>query len=382
LGKTYVYLLPDLFADCVCSDDSAFVLGIDSEYVRQVSVVQRQPDLGTRRKNTFFLSAITTVGIFIVNIFGFVDTETGSALGCGHDWPMCQGGILPTTWTFQAIIEWSHRMVVFGVGLLLFATAIIVWRRFRAWFEIRVLIGFAVGGVILESMFGALGVLLPDPPWLLALHLGVAILAFTGSLLMTLAIRQIEHSKNDLLSAGLRPLPFNTLFRRYAWISVVYTYVAMYYGAFVANTGDGGLFQGWPFPTEHYADVHLALFVDIGHRTFALGLLLLIIRLLVFGYRSRKERPDLYKGSMTALVLVCLQAFSGGYLIYSHLSAPAFITHVSIVSCLFATLCYLSLQMSPNRLPAVQTRKNSVDNNSAGNNLGGNGPIGTNTISR
>jgi heme a synthase len=325
-----------------------------------VSVVQKQPELATRRKNTFFLSAVTTLGLFVVNILGFLDTETGSALGCGRDWPMCQGGILPTDWTFQAIIEWSHRMIVFIVGLLLFVTAIIAWRRFKAWLEIRVLIGFAVGGVILESIFGALGVLLPDPPWLLALHLGVAILAFTGSILMTLFIWQIERSKGSVRSLGLRPKPVNNKFKRYAWISVVYTYVAMYYGAYVANTGDGGLFQGWPIPTESYAAVHTALFVDIGHRTFALLLLLLIIKLVIFGYRSRVERPDLYKGSITALVLVCLQAFSGAYLIYSHLSAKAFITHVSIVSCLFATLCYLAMQMLPNRLPTQQIQKSSI----------------------
>ncbi len=304
------------------------------------------------------LSAITTFGLFLVNIFGFVDTETGSALGCGHDWPLCQGGILPTNWTFQAVIEFSHRMVVFAVGLLLFATAVIAWKRFKAWREVRVLIGFAVGGVLLESLFGALGVLLPDPPWLLAVHLGVAILAFTGSLLMTMLIRKIEKSGDEIYAVGLRPMAVNQRFKKYAWLSVVYTYAAMYFGAFVANTGYGGLFQGWPFPTESYAAVHTALLVDIAHRTIALGLLLLMIRLTVFGYKSRETRPDLYKGSITALVLVCMQAFSGGYLIMSHLSAPAFIIHVSIVSCLFATICYLAMQMLPNRMPrAVQTAK-------------------------
>ncbi len=311
---------------------------------------------------TFVLSALTTTLLFIVNLMGFLDTETGSALGCGQQWPLCQGGIMPTTWNLQSTIEFTHRIIVFFVGLLLVVTVVTVWRRYRAWLEIRVLTCVALGSVVVESLLGALGVLFADPPAALATHLGIAILAFTGSFLLTVVIGQIENGSEDSSVIGLRPMQVNRVFRTWAWVTLIYTYLAMYFGAYVANTGDGGLFRGWPFPTESYGAVHASLFVDIAHRTFALGLLLLIIRLNVLAYRMRFARPTIYIGSFTALVFVCLQAFSGAYLIFSHISAPAFLVHVSIVTCLFATICYLVMQMLPNHLPYSSENRTRIGN--------------------
>ena len=308
----------------------------------------------------FVLSVFTTVGLFVVNMMGFLDTETGSALGCGREWPLCQNGVFPETWNLQSIIEFSHRMIVFTVGLLLLVTCILVWRKYSSWLEIRVFAAIALGGVILESLLGALGVLFSDPPAELATHLGVAILSFTGSLLMTMAVYQIQNTGHQLFDQGLRPGASNPVFHKWALITLVYTYLAMYFGAYVANTGDGALFQGWPLPTERYAVVHSTLIVDIAHRTIALGLLSLVIWLVVLSRKKRNSIPSLYIGSLTALILVCSQAFSGAYLIYSHLSLPAFLTHVSIVTCLFATVAYLYVQTLPNRLPHVYRRRGAM----------------------
>ncbi|WP_054968200.1 hypothetical protein [Alicyclobacillus ferrooxydans] len=87
--------------------------------------------------------------------------------------------------------------------------------------------------------------------------------------------------------------------------------------------------------------------MDVAHRTVAFGLLLLCISLLVIAGRAREMRRDLFKGSLAALILVCLQAVSGGILIATKLSIPAFLLHVTNVSALFATLAYLSVQVLP-----------------------------------
>src|SRR5260370_40648854 len=55
---------------------------------------------------------------YLLIILGAVVRITGSGLGCGEHWPLCNGRLLPPldlpTW-----IEWSHRLVAGpGTGLV------------------------------------------------------------------------------------------------------------------------------------------------------------------------------------------------------------------------------------------------------------------------
>lgn len=297
---------------------------------------------------TRWLSVITVIGMFIVNVAGFLDTDTGSALGCGRQWPLCNGSVVPSAWSLQTIIEFGHRAIVGFVSFLLIAVAIMAWRKYGRWLEVKIFILIAVGFVALEAFLGAMGVLFSDPPTILALHLGVSLMAFNGIFLLSVVIGQIERGDDSstVPTALRKPMP-NLRFTRWIWPTIIYTLGALYFGAYVANTGAGGAFRGWPFPTESHTAAGSAWVVDVMHRSIALGLLLLIIRITILAYQTRKERPDWLKGAIVSLVLVCMQAISGGILVATHLSTNAFLLHVSVVTCLFASLCYLGLQSLP-----------------------------------
>lgn len=293
------------------------------------------------------LASITLIGLFIVNLIGFVDTETGSALGCGKEWPLCNGSAIPAVWGIHTLIEFSHRGLVGVVTLLLIGTGVWSWIAYsRKHKEVRFLVLLSIGSVFLEAFLGAMGVVFTDPPPILALHFGVSLLAFDGVFLLWVALRRIRHASDiDQNRHNLVSLNADQRLNNWAWFTVVYTYIAMYVGALVASTGDGGVFRGWPFPTEEYSLVHTVLYVDIIHRTLAFGLTLCILRLVVLLYPKRHQWGTLYRSSIVALILVCLQAISGAVLIWTHLAMVAFISHVSFITLLFATISKLAFEM-------------------------------------
>lgn len=301
---------------------------------------------------TYVLSFVELVGLFCVNTIGFVDTETGSAFGCGHQWPLCHGAIIPRVWGLQTLIEFSHRGLVALITILLFVLTGLAWKAYGRWVEIRSLLLLSIGFVFFEAFLGAMGVLFADPPLVLAFHFGVSLIAFNGILLLCIVIYQIR--KFDCLSDRdvnptpvLRRLPNEKHLRGWIWSMLIFVYIAMYFGAYVSSTGSGALFRGWPFPTESYAVAKSAFVIDIVHRSIALVLTVLSIMLFLKIRKVRSERKDLYIGAFVYLGFVILQSLSGAYLIYSHLSLPAFLLHVSLITGLFATISYLAFQVLP-----------------------------------
>ncbi|MBX5436435.1 MAG: heme A synthase [Alicyclobacillaceae bacterium] len=306
-------------------------------------------------------SLATFISLFVANTMGFTDTVTGSAMGCGPDWPLCNGMLIPDHWTEAVAIEYTHRLSVMVAGVMLMALAVWALLRHGGWREVRWLVGLALGGVVGESTLGALTVKFVNPPALLAAHLGVALWSFVGVFLLTVVIGHLDQEQAGGRSANglaLRAVLPRHHFERWVWFAVAYAYGAMYLGAYVASTGAGGMIQGWPLPRESWHQAHWALVIDVLHRTVALGFVTLMVLLVRFGRRQRDWRPDLYRGSLWALGLVLAQAFSGAALVVSHLAVWAFVLHVTIVSFLFAVLCYLGMMvMRPSRrVPQANSR--------------------------
>lgn len=295
----------------------------------------------------YVLSIAALVGLFIVNIVGFVDTETGSAFGCGNDWPLCNGRLIPKVWGLHTIIEFMHRGLVGVVTVILISVAALAWTLYGRRVEMRVSVILTLFFVALEAFLGALGVIHGDPPVELAFHFGVSLMAFNGALLTFVLIRQMRQRELRGGTGPLRPAMPDIRFARLNWLAIVWTYAAIYVGAYVSSSGDGQLFTGWPFPTETYAHVGSVLIVDYLHRLLALGLVVLTAALYARARRIRAARPDIHRGAAAALVFIIAQVFSGAFLIASHTSTAAFLLHVSIVTVFFAALIYLALQAWP-----------------------------------
>jgi heme A synthase len=105
------------------------------------------------------LSLISLVTTFILVAIGGLVRATQSGLGCGDDWPDCNGRLAPALATRAEIIEFSHRFVAMIVGFMILALAVMAWRHHRDNPRIfRPTLG-ALALVIFQALLGALVVI-------------------------------------------------------------------------------------------------------------------------------------------------------------------------------------------------------------------------------
>jgi heme A synthase len=86
------------------------------------------PSRGSTRRLRL-LTALTVASVWLLVIVGGIVRVTESGLGC-PDWPLCTPSALPLPNT-ESVIEYSHRVVVAWVTLLVALVAAFAWRRFR-----------------------------------------------------------------------------------------------------------------------------------------------------------------------------------------------------------------------------------------------------------
>ncbi|WKB34949.1 COX15/CtaA family protein [Terrilactibacillus sp. S3-3] len=75
------------------------------------------------------LSILSVLIVLIVVLMGALVTNTGSAYGCGNNWPLCYGQVIPTAHQTQTWIEFSHRVVSGLASILVVIQAVWVWIR-------------------------------------------------------------------------------------------------------------------------------------------------------------------------------------------------------------------------------------------------------------
>jgi heme A synthase len=98
-------------------------------------------------------------GVLLFNVgvilFGAFVRATGSGAGCGSNWPLCDGAVLPMTAQAETLIEYTHR-VTSGVAMLM--VFLLVWIALRTYpkgHPVRKAAVFAGVFMIAEALIGA-----------------------------------------------------------------------------------------------------------------------------------------------------------------------------------------------------------------------------------
>jgi heme a synthase len=190
----------------------------------------------TRRFTVLAWTAAAATYLLIV--LGAVVRITGSGMGCGDHWPLCNGHLFPPLNDVGTVIEWSHRLVAALVSTLVVALAGYAW-----WLRRTVSSGIpelppgvsrpsstafiSLGVLVVQVLLGAITVKLELPPWTVVLHLGTAMV-----LLATLLVA----ARDTKLTPG--GSPGNTL--------VALAFVTVLLGALTANLGAAAACTGFP----------------------------------------------------------------------------------------------------------------------------------------
>ena len=133
----------------------------------------RQPEKELRHLPSWRLRVeglISLIGMLAVNTSGFVDHATHSGHGCGVDWPLCHGSVVPVLKHTAVAIEYGHRMLTLGFVVVLSAFLLGLWRQSRddrpgliRWIGVELLL------LMVEVLICTLGVLTTVPGPVMAL---------------------------------------------------------------------------------------------------------------------------------------------------------------------------------------------------------------------
>ncbi|HZQ49510.1 MAG TPA: COX15/CtaA family protein [Candidatus Dormibacteraeota bacterium] len=179
------------------------------------------------------VSVLAAVFAYLQIALGGIVRVSGSGLGC-PDWPLCHGRPYPPA-NLHAIIEYSHRTVGTITGLLIIATVAGAWIVFRnrrpivAWVATASLVAIAVEGAL-----GGVVVAHELAPWLVAVHLGLAMIIL-GALIATAALSMPE-------SPGVE----SPAFARLSIAAVAGTYVLLLTGSSVVASDADRTCHTWP----------------------------------------------------------------------------------------------------------------------------------------
>jgi heme a synthase len=283
-----------------------------------------------------WLGLAAAIGMFLVLVMGATVTTTGSAQGCGRDWPLCNGRFVPD-FALAAAIEFSHRALTGLEGILIVALTIGVLALYRDHRPVWVLAPLMLGSLLLQAGMGAWAVKYPQQPVVLALHFGISLIALASVTLTALYIRRPDQIRSaPAVWGGIRLA---------TWGVTAYLYLLVYSGAYIRHAGAAGACTSWPICTTG-ANSPAGVAVNLAHRGAALAALLLAIALLL-GYRwLEPARRDLSTGGLVLIATLVAQGGAGAFLILSRYSLSAELLHAALTGVVFTAAAYLCLRVT------------------------------------
>ncbi|MCX2728151.1 COX15/CtaA family protein [Thermomicrobium sp. 4228-Ro] len=309
---------------------------------------------GQRARWIGWLAWANAVAMGLVLLLGTTVTATGSGFGCGESWPLCHGRLLPPL-TLEGVIEYSHRLATLVSGLVLVALLLLVAlerRQVFARWETRIVAGLLVGTLLIQSALGALAVLAPRYPPVMAVHFGVSLTVFASALLLALIL-----TRGESLRERRRVAPPGSVSWA-SWGLLVGTYAVVYLGAYVRHANASLACLDWPLcQGKLVPDLAGPTGIVFLHRSSALLLTLALTGLVVRLWRDgalRRARPDIVRSGTLALLLLLAQSATGAWVVFSRLSLDSILAHAAVVTLLFGALAVLAYQALPVRVGTVR----------------------------
>src|SRR5438128_5201131 len=277
---------------------------------------------------------------YLLIILGAIVRITGSGMGCGDHWPLCNGRLLPPL-DLPTLIEYTHRLVAAAVSALVVAVAGYAWwlrpgagsrqqdssngpiavSSHRPTVRPSVAPYVALGLLALQVALGAVTVKLELPPWTVILHLGTAML-----LLATLIVAARG-------SHPLSPSPRGGEGDRRAragLVALALGFATVLLGPLTANLGAASACLGFPLCNGQLAPAGTYLqHIHWAHRLLAYTL---------FGYSVWWAVRTKQRGAWGVVALVTLQVAVAAAMVLLALPRPLQAAHVAVGAAVWAGL--------------------------------------------
>lgn len=292
-----------------------------------------------KKQNLKWLSILATIIMAFVQLGGALVTKTGSADGCGSDWPLCHGAFLPQNLPIQTLIELSHRAVS-GLSLMVVLwLTIVAWKHIGHIKEVKPLCMISVGFLLLQALIGAAAVMWQQNSYVLALHFGISLISFSSVFVLTLIIYEIDQKYEADELFIRKPL------RVYTWIMAVIVYLTIYTGALVRHKEASLAYGAWPLPFNDLIPHNVADWVNFAHRGMAIIAFVWILITFIHAINHYQHNRTIRYGYTTAFILVILQVITGALSMMTNVNLFIALLHALFITFLFGLIAYFIVLM-------------------------------------
>jgi heme A synthase len=309
-------------------------------------------------KRLGLLSLLAAIYTYLLVVFGGIVRITGSGMGCGDDWPRCNGEWIPP-FTFETVIEYTHRLLAAGIGLVVLTVFVYAMMKRRepgvsgrGGLMRPLLVATAL--FVFQALLGAITVWLELPASVTIAHFVTAML-FMATLIVAAA-------RGGAIGVVIGTGDPNTR-RTASWAltSAAVGLVVVAFGAITANTpGAPQACTGFPLCNGQWLPEPGAVPVEIhwAHRVAAFLLLFIAAGATRVTQRNRAATPVL-RAAVLTLVLIVLQLGVAAALVLSRLPQSLQAAHLAVGAALwFALSCWATLarhQARPSLDPKVRS---------------------------
>jgi heme A synthase len=302
------------------------------------------------------LTGATIVATFVLILIGGIVRVSDSGLGCGaagsgtHGWPLCEGGVVPSG-TSESVIEFSHRVAATVVAVLILALVILAWRSLRA--HTWLVRGSIAAGVLVlgQAVLGGLTVEEGLHEYLVAAHLGLAMLLLGLLIVLRRAARP-----------AVPPVQASRALRTVTVVASALVLATIVAGGLVAGTeGEGTASEpvlgahtacGEQFPTclDRFMPFEYGRLVDIQltHRLFMYLAAIAVVAMTAMALRQRVRERAFWVAS----VLLVGQILLGALNVWLGKHAGLIAAHLTLGTLLWATVITAASSLLPASVPA------------------------------
>ena len=316
---------------------------------------ERRPGRWLRR---FALASVFAT--FALIVLGGIVRVTGSGLGCGGEWPLCDGSLIPPL-TKEDIIEYSHRLMASGiVGPLVAGTFLIALFRYRRVRAVLIPSGISLVLLLAQAGLGGVTVLTELPGHVVAAHMALAQALLACLILVAVASFNLKPSELQQAPTGDtqisaqpeaaapgRPNRFPLL----AGIAAIATYLLLLSGSYVTATpGALAACPNWPlcdgsgslWPSNSLEVIHML------HRVVAAAVGVLLLYTLHRGRRLGMEwigsgGTILMIFSYLGIVVFLTQVFIGAVAIWTHFPVSIRASHIGLATAVWGIMVVVAL---------------------------------------